>query len=79
MSEFSIIEVDLTDETKVTLVTNYVKKHLVPASICTFETELENGATIEAALTAAVFNDIIVEALTDVVQKQHEEYANGII
>ena len=63
MSAYETIDVEITEEEKTTLVTNFAKSYLEPTSFGLFEDLLNDGVEVDTALGRAIFNNIIINSL----------------
>lgn len=61
--EYSKIEVNLDDDTKIALVSLFVKSRLDEVSQITYLDALDNGEVVEDALFNAILNEMILEAM----------------
>lgn len=72
MSEdFEMIQIDVSDEDKITLIEQFVRTKLSPASQSAYINS--DGECVEDALFEAVLNEMILQALIDHIEDQKDE------
>jgi hypothetical protein len=75
-ADFEVIEVNMSEEDKVTLVERFVNTKLREASQFTFEEERKTGTRLEDALYYAILNEIVLEALIEHIERNKLDAEN---
>ena len=68
--DFSIVEIDIAPDQQDLMVEAFARRSLRPESMCTYDADRSDGASVSDALYHAVFNEFVIEALLDQIAAQ---------
>jgi hypothetical protein len=77
MEEFSDIQFDIPEgeiqNITETMVTSWLRQKLQPASLHKMDELLANGAAFEDVVVQSIFNEVCIEAIIEMIERQKAE------